>query len=421
MKRYLLLLSLIGGICPITVWAKPYQTGSYNDQIKTLQVHRSDSWSELPVITLHSDEQVKISFDELSHDYKRLAYRLIHCDKSWSKSDLNELEYLDGFADNDIENYEPSNGTYTLYTHYELLVPNEQIHLNYSGNYALIIYDKYNGTYETPLAVACFSVVEPKTAISVEFTANTDIDFEQQPQQLKLETSPMGFTFRQPETELSLELRQNNRPDNAVTGLKPLYIHPDKLVYDHHRHLIFEGGNEYRRFEITSYKHTGMGVYRISYTNGIYQAELMEDETRLTGYRYDQDQDGLFLIHQTESASDETGADYFLVHFCFPMVNPLPEGDLYLNGCLVGNQLNETSKMDYDLTKRAYCKTLLLKQGAYNYQYLFVPSAGGQPTTLLTEGSYWQTENEYTLYVYYRPIGGRYDQLIGFKTVKTSF
>jgi hypothetical protein len=162
-----------------------------------------------------------------------------------------------------------------------------------------------------------------------------------------------------------------------------------------------------------------MGVYRISFMNDVYLAELMEDETRLTGYRYDQDQDGRYLIHQTESNSDETGADYFLVRFCFPMVNPLSEGDLYLNGCLVGNQLNETSKMIYDQTKRAYCKTLLLKQGAYNFQYRVFPSTGGRPPTLFTEGSYWQTENEYTLYVYYRPIGGRYDQLIGFKTVKT--
>lgn len=411
-------LLLVGGL-----GAQTYRTITFDGQIKTLLVHPVNNWNASPVINLKGEEKIQISFDELSHDYKRYGYRVIHCDRNWKKSNLNPLEYMDGFSENDIEVYGTSANTLTDYTHYSLTIPNKEVTLKLSGNYVIEVFDR-DASKKTVLT-ACFSVLDSKTAIKGLITANTDIDTEQSHQQVHFRVNPLGWTIQQPETEICVLVRQNREVAGEANTVIPDQINPDNLVYEHSGHLVFEGGNEFRRFEITTFKHAGIGVNRIEFFAPYYNAELLESRTRNKGYVYDQDQNGHYLIHTIDYASDETNSDYFLVHFSYPMDSPLPNGTLYLYGDLVENRLDGSSMLEYNVERKAYEKTLFLKQGSYNYKYVFVPSMDGQrkglPTNPQTEGSYWQTENEYQIYVYYKPMGSKYDQLIGFTTLRSSF
>ena len=399
--------------------AQPYCTKSHHELIKTLLVHPVNDWKASPVIRLRTEDQLSISFDELSHDYKRLAYRLIHCNKNWEPSDLVVMEYQEGFTENDLATYEQSVSTNTLYTHYTLLLPNADVKLTVSGNYACQIFDKDDP--ETILLTACFMVVETKVSIKSDITASTDIDTEDQHQQLRYEITPRGFQFQDPLAEIHLNIRQNRRLDNQVKGLQPQEVSPTRLIYEHDKALIFLAGNEYRRFETTTFKRAGLGVDRVAFHRPYYNVELVECLPRTTGYTYDQDQNGRYLIHTIDNTPDETTADYFLVHFTYPTQTPSLEEGLYLQGDLVNSHFDDGNKFVYNFERKAYEKTLLLKQGSYNYQLLFKPSGRGSASPLKTEGSYWQTENEYQVYVYYRPLGGRYDQLIGFNELKTTF
>ncbi len=391
----------------------------YDDQIKTIKIHPLNDWMSPPVINLETNDQLLLSWDQLSHDYKRYAYRIIHCNRDWSKSDLNQLEYTDGFNENDVNDYERSYNTSTLYTHYKLKIPNDDLKVKCSGNYKLEVFDK--DCPDSNVFVTHFMVLEKKTRIEMSVTANTDVDFQDKNQQLRVEVTPVGFSFQQPETEVNIRIEQNQRPDNEVTNIRPLYISPGKLIFEHDKNLIFKAGNEYRRFEITSYKHSGLNVNKTTFFRPFYNVELLPSETRLNGYSYDQDQNGRYLVHNIDYNSDDVCSDYFLVHFTFPMANPWIDGGLYLNGDLVNNRSDKKSKMIYNFDSKAYEATLFLKQGSYNYQYFFIPSSGGKPSVEKTEGSYWQTENEYQVYVYYHPIGERYDKLIGFSQIKTGF
>lgn len=193
------------------------------------------------------------------------------------------------------------------------------------------------------------------------------------------------------------------------------------LTFEHKKELIFKGGNEYRRFEMTTYKYPGLNVNRTEYFKPYYNVELLPAGKRNTGYTYDKDQNGRFLIHSQEAINDKTGSDYFLVHFSLPMENPILDGGIYLIGDFVNNRQDAGSKLIYNFENKAYEKSLLLKQGAYNFLYGFRPSKGGKTTTELMEGSYWETENEYQIYVYYHPVGERYDRLIGFRQVQSKF
>lgn len=397
---------------------QPYRTGSHHAQVKTLIIHPVNDWKASPVIRLGAEDQLQLSFDELSHDYKRYAYRLIHCNKDWTRSDLVVMEYLDGFSENDLDTYDLSVSTNTLYTHYTLLLPNQDVKLSVSGNYACQVFNKDNP--EEILLTACFMVVDTKVSIKSEVTASTDIDTEDRHQQLRYEITPRGWQFQDPLAEIHLTIQQNRRLDNQVYGLQPQVVSPTKLTYEHDNQLIFPGGNEYRRFETTTFKRSGLGVNRVAYHRPYYNVELFECEPRTSGYTYDQDQNGRYLIHTIDNTPDETTADYFLVHFTYPTPTPSLDEGLYLQGDLVENRFDEGSKFRYNFERKAYEKTLLLKQGSYNYQLMYKPS-GGKASALNTEGSYWQTENEYQVYVYYRQLGGRYDQLIGFNELKTAF
>ncbi|MEA4839466.1 MAG: DUF5103 domain-containing protein [Bacteroidales bacterium] len=403
----------------IAVQAQVFRTGSHSEQIRSLTVYPNGNWSAVPVIQMGSDHFIEISFDELSHDYKRYAYKVIHCNADWTQSDMNVLEYLDGFSENDIEAGEESVSTLTLYTHYQFSLPNENVGLKLSGNYAVTVFDR-DGSGEA-LLTACFMVVEDKVSIEGSVTATTDIGYKQSDQQLNFDIKTLGMNIQQPLDELKVVVRQNNRLDNEVRNIAPLMIGPGLVRYEHNKDLIFEGGNEYRRFEMTTFKYSGIGVNKIEYFNPYYHVKLIPSEPRIMGYVFDKDQDGRFFIHSQEATDDLTGSDYYLVHFTFPMEKPFLDGAIFLNGDLTENRLDTKAKMIYNFEHKAYEKDLLLKQGAYNYQYLYRPNKTNKATTLPLEGSYWETENEYQVYVYYRPIGERYDRLIGFKQIQTAF
>ena len=73
--------------------------------------------------------------------------------------------------------------------------------------------------------------------------------------------------------------------------------------------------------------------------------------------------------------------------------------------------------MRYNKEHYNYENVQLLKQGSYNYQYLYVHNGSTKGETGPVEGNFYQTENEYLILIYHRPFGERYDKLIGMKQI----
>jgi hypothetical protein len=97
---------------------------------------------------------------------------------------------------------------------------------------------------------------------------------------------------------------------------------------------------------------------------------------------------------------------------------PLPlDGQVFLAGALTNWQFDELSLMEYNAEEGAYLKSLLLKQGVYNYRYLFLPAFTEQFVLDEIEGSHDETGNEYLILFYHRPPGTRYDRLVGHQVV----
>jgi hypothetical protein len=198
---------------------------------------------------------------------------------------------------------------------------------------------------------------------------------------------------------------------NTVSGFAPTYKSNGKMEYLHCKELIFDAGNEYRRFEIIDMYDYTQNVDRISFQDPYYHATLFTDNPHIT-YRYDHDNNGRYLIRNHNSNNSDIESDYLYIDFTLSM-NKLYSGDIYLRGDFSGNAVTDQWKMEYDDSKKAYTITALLKQGAYNYQYILVDSNTNSSLTAKTEGDCYETKNEYMVLVYYRETGSRYDRLVG--------
>lgn len=398
--------------------AQAYYTRPFSEEMHTIQINKNGEWNLYPVIYSNSNDYILLSFDRISEEnaFNRLQYRVIHCDAYWNKSrDVWDIDYLDGFNDNQIDDYYQSVNTTVEYNHFELEIPNKDIRLKISGNYAIEVYE--DGYPDDILLTACFSVVDSQVSIGATVSSNTDIDSNRSHQQLSFTINHPNLTIRDPRSDLKVFALQNNRLDNERRDLKPTYINAGKLIYEHNRSLIFEAGNEYRRFETSSYRYNGMNVDHVEYNRPTYSMYIVPDKIRADrSYSYDQDQNGRFVVRSNDTDNPGNEADYFTTIFSIPMDNPIPE-DIFINGNFTYNNFTDKYKMVYDKENRVYYLPLLLKQGLYNYQYL--TKSGKDYTISRIEGNFYETENDYQIFVYHRPPGQRYDSLIGVQNIQS--
>jgi len=383
----------------------------YDEHIRTLRVARSFLTLYAPLDGSDAENTLDISFDEMSHDVHFYSYtvQLMNADRT-KESELLSGEYLQGFTTQDITDYEHSINTSREYTHYRFSFPNADMVLTKSGNYRLMIY--VDGDRDKRVAEVDFCVVEPMVKIEGSVRSNTDIEFNGRYQQLDLDVNTAAINLKDP-NEIRVLVTQNNRTDNAVWLNRPTYLAQNHLKYQQQRDLIFEGGNEYLHFDAFSRYYAGTGIDRVFYEMGDYQVVLFADEITTGEYIHHYDADGAYRVNAEHTTDSDVEAEYMWVHWTLPVERPWFDGSLYVGGDLFGNEMSMRNRMQYDSDARCYWLTALVKQGGYDYQYWFVPKGENKTTTQRVDGSYWQTENEYAVYVYWRPFGARYDRLIG--------
>ncbi len=395
------------------MWANtPIHTTILHPNVRTLRMRYVDnSVLERSFLRLGSEDVLEISFDELSHTTHNYTYTVLHLNADYTLSDLQSFEYLQGFTTADITDYDYSLNTQQLYTHYRFTFPNDDMQPLLSGNYAIKIYE--DGDPNNIVAYQTFCIVDPQVSVSAQIRGNTDIEFAGKYQQLDIDINTAALSPLTDPQQVTMLVQQNGRWDNAVYNPRPTYIESNRLRFVNHRSLIFEGGNEFRHFDLASVYFLGYGVDKIEFDRHYYHAFLYPaDNNAQKAYVTEQDNNGQRVINAERTDEDDYEADYMWVHFLLPQKSAWLDGSLYVSGDLFYNQFNTMNRMQYDEQHQCYTLSAFLKQGGYDYQYLF--RFRNQPaTTMRTEGSHWQTQNEYTIYIYFRPFGGRYDQLVG--------
>lgn len=384
----------------------------FDQNVRTLTLTVNDDPTLPPYLPFGGRQHLVIEWDEMSHNYKRYVYHIDHCDWDWQPTDgIFESDFLEGLNDQLIEDYEKSFNTTQIYTHYRLRIPDKQLRLRLSGNYRVRIYEEdADRDEDLPVLEARFCIFENAAGIVAQLSSNTDIDFNRSHQQMTLSVGFGTLQVYDPQRELKVIVMQNRRWDSRIENLVPNVRRANGIDFTHNRQLIFPGGSEYHRFEILDVHRTATGVERIEWFEPYYHATLFAEKP-VHAYSYIEDQNGVYVLRSSDDYDDATTAEYIVVHF-FLQSPRLQGGDVYVSGWWSGQTFNPDCKMEYDDINQEYHAAILLKQGYYSYE--FVQQDG---LTARTMGSFYETENEYQVLVYYRGQGARYDRLVAYNTM----
>ncbi|MCB0546730.1 MAG: DUF5103 domain-containing protein [Phaeodactylibacter sp.] len=399
----------------------PNENFIYADYIRSVQFHIEGLYLSYPIIELGGAARVTLAFDDLDGDTKDYFYKVVHCDRDWKPSQLAELEYVEGYTEERIQNFQFSFKSLWPYTHYELTLPNQDTRFTKSGNYLLLVYDD---TYDRQLVLARrFVVVDPRVSIDPRVLRASQVSKFRTHQEIDFVVNHEQFKIQNPMAEIRATVLQNGRWDNALTDIAPKFIRANALLFDHQDVVVFPGGKEFRFLDLRSLRLVSFNVYSVERTDESIIVQLKYDEPR-SGQAHTsfKDLNGNFVIETTDQPDNNLSAEYVEAVFYLKKPEPYFGKEVYLFGGLTDWTALPEYRMEYNEQLGAYVGQALLKQGYYDYAYATLPLPANnkdkvgqnrQPDITEVEGTWHETENQYTILIYYRPFGSRYDQVIG--------
>jgi hypothetical protein len=408
---------------------------TYEPNVRTVQLFRGDQQLTPPMLHLNDASFLSLNFDVIHNKPDNLYFTVIHCNADWTQSNLFPIQYLEGMEDSWIQDVQLSRATRVHYVHYGARIPAPGMRFKHSGNYLLLVYRGFDK--QDLILTRRFIVVEPGVRIvpNLGLTTNTAQRFRLQ--QLEFDIYPQALSSQNPLFDYRVAVMQNFRWDNMQQNLQPLYLQHDRLEYRFDAAGVFQGGNEFRMFDIRGLMGARMGLAGTLLSDTINSAVLLPDKPRTqNAYASEPDLNGLFFIATEMAGISHLEADYVWTVFTLNMPNPLPDADVYVFGAMTDWRAAPHSKMYWNAPERRYETQMLLKQGLYNYQYVTLPNTapepiaqGGKgkgkpkaapaprPDEARLEGSHFETENFYTILVYYRAPGDQGDRLVGMQHV----
>lgn len=415
-----------------TIWAQSadeyydsqhirYDDYVYVENLRSVQFSKAGFDLSRPFIDLNSNSKLTLSFDDLSNEGLTYNYTFILCNQDWSPADLMPMEYIDGMNEDYFNANFQSFNTTIHFSYYRVNIPSENMKITKSGNYILKVYPE--GEPDNPVITRRFYVFENRVGISIqEFPAKAPKD-QLTKQELFVKVTPNGYSMPNIYEDLTVKIQQNGRKDNIIVRKQPKIITNEYLYYNIIGDLVFNGGNEFRTFDIRSLKTQTARINTIQFDSAGYQVDLLTDKSRYSSkYLKYGELNGRYQVIEWDNTqvNDQVEADYAYVEFHFKLDSLLKGGGVYLLGEFTNWRMDEYSRLAYNPLDQEYTTTLLLKQGYYNYQYIYVPNGSERGYVSPFEGNHSETGNEYTVYVYYRDQGELYDRLVGLSYINTA-
>jgi hypothetical protein len=383
----------------------------HHDEIGTVQFFRHGYPLSFPAIEKSGTDSLELRFDDfITKSPVDLFYTITLCDYDWKPVDLNPTDYLEGFDDNMFEAYSQSINTTVSYMHYRLFIPNRDISVTQSGNYILGVFRdrEKKDTVLMERFIVYDDIVTTELSIN-KFQSELLADR----QELNAELSSGSLSSTDLSGKIKLMILQNSNWNTCKTYEKYTTNSKGNLSFNAPGQIVFNGRNEFRIFDMKSFKHFSERVSFIEYKAPYYNCYLKPDKLRGgKDYFTREDLNGSFFIDNTDTDDEDIiDADYALVHFTLETGYPLA-ADVFIDGAFSNWEYSD-NYMDFNPETSNYEKTILLKQGLYNYRYVMKEYNSREITTDITEGDFYQTINNYIGIVYYRALGELYYKPIG--------
>ena len=386
-----------------------FSTSFFAQNIKSIQLRplQEDNYSSIvPLGTL-----LELSFDDLDADSKNYNYRIEHMTHDWQKSRLLSSQYIDGFDENSILSVTNSFNTFQNYTHYAVKIPNINSVITKSGNYLISVINDYDEVVFSRKLV----LYENETTVAVNVSRSRNTKTINTQQTVEFTVNHPNLRINNPSQEINVVILKNENWNEKIIELQPTFFKQNQLQYTYTNQTNFWGGNEYLNFDSKFIRNKSLNVVKIEmrdiFHHYLYPFTFEENRS----YRYNPDINGQFVIRTLEASNPNTEADYAMMHFTLFADEPFAEKEVYVYGAFNNFNINEENKLFYNFEDKSYQGAFLLKQGFYNYTFATVDKNEIIDTNEIN-GTYFQTENEYTVLVYYKPFGGLYDRVVGVGT-----
>lgn len=391
----------------------------YDNDIKTVRAHKSDWELSNAAIEHNTKDKITFSFDKIGDNLGDYYYTIIHCNADWKKSNLQEINYLEGFFQDFINNYSFSFNTYAHYVHYEVTVPNKNIKIKETGNYIFKVFK--DNDPEKVVLTKRFIVYENKIITRGKVNRPSKIGERNYKQEVDFELDLQKLVIRDIGEDLKVVVQQNNRWDNAITNLKPLYIRGNQLNFDYNNEEnLFDGGNEFRFLDLRNMRYRGQKIQQILLENRETNVFLFaENKRRFKNYLFYEDLDGKFTIKNQFGSKQTIESDYVYTHFALNYPQELVGGEIYVFGGISDYEYRDEFKMTYNSLAKQYETKAFIKQGYYDYYYMYKKSGEPGDVTVF-EGDHFVTENMYSITTYLKDFMCNCDRIIGHTTFKSN-
>lgn len=421
MKKILSLLILLGALSMLTtidLHAQAYWINKdtiYEPVFATVSFYPTTDRLGYPIIRLRSGERLSLEFDDMTGGFKELLYTVTHCDANWMPSRLEKVEYIDGFEEERLRDFEYSIATFDEYTHYRLKWPNENMDVRVSGNYLLHVY--MDNDEQTPILTRRFVVTENTFKVLATLKRTTDVRKLNTHQEFDVLVNQKDTRVVNALNEVNITILQNGRWDNAIYNLAPQSVRGEDMYFDYLDRIVFPGGKQFRYLDLRSVMFKTERVQEIqTFEDGIDIIVREDVNRRNQKYLNYPDANGRFVVGNQDrmQLDPETTSQYVLAHFTLDQ-RYLPDRDIYLMGLLSDWRIQPRFKMEYNPKTEKYEGAVMLKQGYYDYKYVTTEDGYTFDHSYI-EGNWGETENDYIVIVYWRPFGERFDRVAVVKT-----
>lgn len=408
---------------PISLLAEREPGIVYMKNIKEVKLFPSGNQQGFAMINLGNEAALQLHFDDLDGNVKNYNYTYVLCNADWKPAVVSSFDYLSGFTQGRMSQYRASSISKTKYFHYQALLPDKSCMPNKAGNYLLYVY--LNGDTSKLAFTKRLLILNNLAGISSRLTQPFNNQLFRTHQKINFIVDKTKLNILNPQQQLKVFVLQNYRWDNAATNLQPQYMRGNQYEYNAEQDCVFPGGKEYRWADLRSFRYQSERVDSASLKAVPYTVWLRNDlERNSVQYLFYQDLNGFYEISATDVNNPWWQGDYANTNFYFMPKDhqPFPDKNVYLIGEMLEDYPNQVCPMKFNADRGVYEKTLLLKQGYYSYSYgtlSIKPEKGEKIQPADTEGNFWETENDYTILVYYRSLSGRYDELVGAANINT--
>ena len=389
----------------------------YSTNIHTVRFHPYGDQESMAIYKLNSGDKLELHFDDMETRVKSYYYTYQLCDYNWEPVNISPFDFIKGFTQQRISNYRFSSIAYTRYTHYQAILPDANSLPIRSGNYIVKVF--LDGDTSKLVFTRALLVLDSKSSVSARVVQPFTPDTYNNYQHIKFTVNLEGLNTSNASQQIKVVVIQNGRWNNAQGNVLPTFIRNNTLEYSNENSFVFPGGKEWRWLDLRSFRLLSERVdsANTKRTDIYVKADVDRSSQR---YAYYADLDGKYLVTTYESINPYWQGDYTNIHFKFvpPNATAYPGKDLYLMGQLTDYQLNDSNKMNFNQEKGIYENTQFLKQGYYSYGYTLVDK-NDRSKRIDLDGNYWETENNYTILVYYKSFTDQSDQLIGVAKINT--